>query len=126
MTPGLCYPRIAFRHLIVLLWLTIPLATQQDDKQGAVSLTVEPAYVTLNTGETQRFTADLKGAPAAKEVVWAVRELRGAEISQDGVFTARIVGIYHVIALAVNSGMTLRSAGAKVSVLAQYDGPVFR
>jgi len=51
-----------------------------------------------------------------------VRE-RGGDIGQDGVFTARLVGIYHVVALATRDGIVLRAADAKVTVVAQYDGP---
>ena len=125
MTTRPCYPRIALLHLIVPLFLAIPLAAQPDDKQGAVSLTVEPARITLSAGQTQRFSAEVKGAPAATVIIWAVRE-QGGNISQDGVFTARIVGIYHVIAIATSGSITLKHAVAKVTVVAQYDGPVFR
>src|SRR5580693_4074043 len=124
MTTGPRYPRIAFLLSIAPLLLAIPLAAQQrDDKQAATSLTVEPANTTLNTAQTQRFSAELKGAPPTTVINWAVRE-RGGDIGQDGVFTARLVGIYHVTALATKDGIALRAADAKVT--AQYDGPAFR
>ena len=113
-------PRIAYLYLIAPLLMAIPFAAQQDDKQGAMSLTVKPAQITLNTGQTQRFSAEVKGGPAGTEINWAVRE-RGGNISQDGVFTARLVGIYHVSALATRDGIVLRAADAKVTVVAQYD-----
>jgi hypothetical protein len=125
MTAGARDPRIAFLYLIAPLLLAIPLAAQQDDTQGAMSLTVKPAQITLNTGQTQRFSAEVKGAPPATAINWAVRE-RGGNISQDGVFTARIVGIYHVIALATRDGIVLRRAVARVTVVTQYDGAVSR
>ena|SRR6266853_5937762 len=125
MTTGPRCPRIAFLYLIASLLLAIPLAAQQDDKQGAMSLTVEPAQITLNTGQTQRFSADVKDAPAGTEINWAVRE-SGGNISQDGVFTATIVGIYHVVALATRRDIVLKQAFAKVTVVTQYDGPAPR
>jgi hypothetical protein len=76
------------------------------------------------TGEPYR-SAQVKDAPASTAIMWLVRE-RGASVSPDGIFTARIVGIYHVIALVVGDGTILKSAVAKVTVVAQYDGPVFR
>jgi len=109
---------MAFLLLIAPLLLATSLAAQQrDDKQAAISLTVEPANITLNTGQTQRFSAELKCAPPTTVINWAVRE-RGEEIGQDGVFTARLVGIYHVIALATRDGIVLRAADAKVTAVA--------
>ena len=123
MTTGPRYPRIVFLLSIAPLLLAIPLAAQQrDHKQAAISLTVAPANITLNTGQTQRFSAELEGAPPTTVINWAVRE-RGGDIGQDGVFTARLVGIYHVTALATRDGIVLRAADAKVTVVAQYDGP---
>ena len=115
---------MAFLLLIAPLLLAIPLAAQQRDvKQAAISLTVEPANITLNTGQAQRFSAELKGASPTTVINWVVRE-RGADIDQDGVFTARLIGIYHVTALATRDGVVLRAADAKVTVVAQYEGPV--
>lgn len=120
------YPRIAFLLLIAPLLLAVPLAAQQrDDKHAAISLTVEPVNVTLKAGQTQRFSAELEGAPPTTVINWAVRE-RGGDIGQDGVFTARLVGIYHVTALATKDGIVLRAADARVTVVAQYDGPAVR
>jgi Bacterial Ig-like domain (group 2) len=90
-----------------------------------MSLTVEPAQMTLKTGQTQRFSAEVKGAPAGTEINWAVRE-SGGNISQDGVFTASVVGIYHVVALATRRNTVLMQASAKITVVMQYDGPVPR
>jgi hypothetical protein len=126
MTTASRYPRIAFLVLIVPLLLAIPFSAQQrDDKQTPISLTVEPANITLNTGQAQRFSAELKGAPPGTVINWAVRE-RGGDVGQDGVFTARLIGIYYVTALATRDGIVLRAAEAKVTVVAQYDGPASR
>jgi hypothetical protein len=126
MTTGPRYQRIAFLLSIAPLLLAIPLAGQRrDDKQAAISLTVGPTNITLNTGQTQRFSAELKGAPPATAITWVVRE-RGGDIGQDGVFTARLVGIYHVTALATKDGIVQRAADARVTVVARYDGPAVR
>jgi len=120
-------PRVVCRWLLLfLLFATTALPAQQNEKQEGVSLTVNPDHLTLNVGQTQRFSAEVKGAPAAMVINWAVREKSGGSISQDGVFTAKIVGIYHVIAFASKGDVTLGHAVAKVTVVMQYDGPVFR
>jgi hypothetical protein len=116
--------RIVCLLLVVPLLLAIPVAAQIDHR-GALSLAVDPPRLTLNAGQEQRFSAQVRGAPASAAIVWSVRE-HGASTSQDGIFTARAVGIYHVIALVVGDGTILKSAIAKVTVVAQYDGPVFR
>jgi hypothetical protein len=106
--------------LIVPLWFATTLNAQAIDRQAGVSLTVGPAGVTLHAGQTQKFSAHIEGAPAGAVIVWAVpdRERDVSSISQGGVFTARIAGIYHVFALATTakSGV-LRTAVAKVTVL---------
>jgi hypothetical protein len=128
-TDHLCYPRIASLRLLLPLVLAIPLTAQQSDKQGGVSLTVDPAHLTLNAEQTQRFSAELKGAPAGTVIewaVWTVGDRRSGNISQDGVFTARTVGIYRIMAVAISDGTVLSTAVAKVTVVAQRDAPVFR
>ena len=98
MTTGPRYPRIAFLLSFAPLLLAIPLAAEErDDKQAAISLTVEPANTTLNTGQAQRFSAELKGAPPTTVINWAVRE-RGGDIGQDGVFTAEEKALVSAIA----------------------------
>jgi uncharacterized protein YjdB len=128
-TDHLCYPRIAFFHLLLPLFLAIPLTAQQSEKQGAVSLMVNPAHFTLHAGQTQRFYAELKGAPAGTVIewaVWTVSDRRQGNISQDGVFTAKTAGIYRVMAVAISDSTVLSTAFAKVTVVAQRDAPVFR
>jgi len=119
MTTAPIYRCITFL-LIVSLWVATTLNAQQIDRQAGVSLTVDPARVTLRAGETQRFSAHLEGAPAGAVVVWAVPDTERdvSSISQDGVFTARIVGVYHVFALATaGKSSVLRTAVVKVTVL---------
>jgi hypothetical protein len=122
-------PRVTCLWLIVpLLLAATALAAQPNEKQGAVSLTINPARVTLSAGQTQRFFAHIKGAPPATVIMWAVpdSERDVSSVSQDGFFTARIVGIYHVFAIATIDGTELKHAVAKITVRAQYDGPVVR
>lgn len=122
-------PRIACLWLIVPVLLgTTARAAQPNEKQGTVSLSIDPARITLNAGQTQKFSAHIKGAPPATVIMWAVpdRERDVSSVSQDGLFTARIVGIYHVYAIANIHGTGLKHAVAKVTVRAQYDGPVVR
>jgi hypothetical protein len=109
--------------LVVPLFLTTTLAAQSQ-KQGAVSLTIEPAGITVNAGQTQKFSAHLEGAPVGTLVRWAVsdRERDVSSVSQDGVFTARIVGFYHVIAFAtVGESTVLKTRVVKVTVLGQSE-----
>jgi len=116
-------PRIVCLLLIVPLLLAISVTAQ--DNRGTISLVLDPSHTTLNVGQEQRFSAQMKGAPASAAIVWAVRE-HGASVSQAGIFTARVVGIYHLIALVVADGTLLRSAVARITVVAPHDGPVFR
>jgi len=121
MTAAPCYRRIAFLFFIVPLFLAVPLSAQQDEKQE-VSLTINPIRATLNAGQTQKFSVHLEGAPASTKILWISfgREKDGS-VSQDGVFTARAIGIYHVYAIATNDGATLTHAVAKVIVLGQLE-----
>jgi hypothetical protein len=110
--------------LIVPLWLATTLTAQQIDRQAGVSLAVVPARVTLNAGQTQKFSVHIEGAPAGAVIVWVVpdRERHVSSISQDGVFAARIVGVYHVMAVATpGQSNVLKTAVAKVSRLGQLE-----
>ena len=111
--------RIVFLQLIVLLATT--LSAQQSEKP-ALSLAIDPPRITLKAGETQRFTAHVKGAPQATRILWAVPdgERDVSSVSEDGVFTARIVGTYHVVAIATIDGTALKAV-AKVTVLGQLE-----
>jgi hypothetical protein len=44
-------------------------------------------------------------------------------VSKGGVFTARIGGIYPVLAIATVNGTLLKTASATVTVVTQYDDP---
>ena len=104
MTTAPSYRRITFL-LIVPLWFVTTVTAQQIDIRAGVSLTVDPARVTLKAGEAQKFSAHLEGAPAGAVIVWAVpdKDRDVSRISQAGVFTARVAGIYHVFALATTA-----------------------
>ncbi len=117
-----CFPRIAFL-LMVPLWFATNLNAQRIDRQVAVSLTVEPARITLNAGETQQFSAHLENAPAGAVIVWAVPdgERDVSSVSQDGVFTARIVGVYRAFALATIDSTVLKTSVVKVTVLGKSE-----
>jgi hypothetical protein len=114
--------RIVFLQLIVLLATT--LSAQQNEKQ-ALSLAIDPPRITLKAGETQRFTAHIKGAPTESRILWAVldSERDVSSISQDGVFTARIVRIYRVLAIATIDGTEVKAV-AKATVLGQVENHV--
>jgi len=118
-------PRTAYARLIVVLLLAIPVAATQSNSQRALSLAIDPLRLTLNVGQEQKFSVEVTGAPTATKIQWLVKE-HGASVTQNGVFTARTVGIYHVVALAIIDGHIVRSATTKVTVDAQYDGPVFQ
>ncbi len=118
-------PRAACLRLIVVLLLAIPVAATQSDSQRTLSLAIDPPRLTLNVGQEQTFSVEVTGAPTATKIGWLVKE-HGASVTQNGVFTAQIVGIYHVVALAIIDGHIVKSAATKVTVDAQYDGPAFR
>jgi hypothetical protein len=66
-----CYRRIAFLFLIVPLFLAAALPAQQNEKQE-MSLTIDPIRMTLNAGQTQKFSAHLDGAPASTVIIWTI------------------------------------------------------
>jgi hypothetical protein len=104
--------------LILPLLIATSLAAQPQSKQ--VSLIVEPTRVTLAAGQTERFFAHLEGAPAGTVVRWAIsdRKRDGNSITQDGVFTAGTLGVYHVVAIATNrESAVLKAVRVNVTVL---------
>jgi Bacterial Ig-like domain (group 2) len=112
--------------LIFLVSMATALAAQAapGQKSAEMSLTVQPARVTLNAGQTQKFSAPIEGAPNGTVVRWVIADQKkgGSSITQDGVFTAGMVGVYHVVAVAINSeGMVLMSSVAKVTVLGKSE-----
>jgi len=122
MSTGSYVARIAF-VLMVPLWFATNLNAQRIDRQAGVSLTVEPARITLNAGESQKFSAHLEGAPAGAVIIWAVPdgERDVSSVTQDGVFIARIVGVYHVLALATIESRVLKTSVVKVTVLGKSE-----
>jgi hypothetical protein len=114
---------VSILSLVVPLLISTALAAQQDDKNG-VRLTVEPARMTIHTGQTQRFSAHVEGEPAGTVIKWVIpdKDRDVSSISQDGVFTARVVGVYRVIAVAiVGQDTVLKTAVAKVTVLGKSE-----
>jgi len=122
MSTGSYVARIAF-VLMVPLWFATNLNAQRIDRQAGVSLTVEPARITLNAGESQKFSAHLEGAPAGAVIIWAVPdgERDVSSVTQDGVFIARIVGVHHVLALATIESRVLKTSVVKVTVLGKSE-----
>src|SRR5580704_1512868 len=78
-TDHLCYPRIAFLRLLLPLFLAIPLTAQQTEKQGAVSLMVNPAHFTLHAGQTQSKYA---APPLGKFELETLRRYRARSLKQ--------------------------------------------
>ena len=109
---------------LACLPLILIFATTLTAQQDAISVTVEPTHVTLNSGQTQKFSADVQGAQPGTEVIWVVMQKHGGSISQDGIFTAKTVGIYCVVALVITNGSVSRSRCVRVTVLGQYDEPI--
>ena len=114
--------RAALLLLFVLLAAAV-LSAQDSDQPGQVSLTIYPARVALNPGQTQSFSARVDGAPAGTVVRWTITgSTAGASISQDGVFTARTLGVYHVVAFVpVGKSTVAKTAVAIVTVLRPLD-----
>jgi hypothetical protein len=68
---------------------------------NATSVVVTPATVTLAPGETQTFTAAVKGL-VNTNVTWTVQEATGGAVNDEGSYTAPIAtGFYHVVATSV-------------------------
>ena len=115
-------PRLFSPRSLLLLGLTVvlPLATSPQQR-AIVSITIDPPETTLHVGQRQKFSAVVRGSHNAG-VEWAVEEQEGGSITQEGVYTApRVIGIYHVIAIATTKGTALARAIAKVTVVTEYD-----
>ncbi len=108
--------KIAFWSFLVF---PLSFAPCQVVKKAAVSLTVDPPEATVHVGQTQKFTAVVKGKNSVG-VRWGIDEKDGGRISEDGTYTAPgEVGIYHVVA-APKDNPGLRSI-AKVTVVLDSD-----
>jgi len=111
-------PRFLDSLLIILLSLAPAIAAQP--RQKDVTWAVEPARVTVNVGQTQKFSARFEGVPTGTVVRWVIADQKkaGSRVTQDGVFTAGTVGVYHIVAVAMNGeGAALTTSVAKVTVL---------
>ncbi len=115
---------------VVLLFFLLAAAVlcaqdqnQNKDQPSPVRLTIYPARVALSPGQTQSFSARVDGAAAATLVHWTLTgSTAGGSISQDGVFTARTLGVYHVVAFVpVGHGPAAKSAIATVTVMRPLD-----
>jgi hypothetical protein len=109
--------------LLFLLLAAAALRAQDSDQPGQVSLTIYPVHVALNPAQTQRFSARVDGAPAGTVIRWTITgSAAGGSISQDGVFTARTLGIYHVVAFVpIGQSTVAKTAAATVTVLRPLD-----
>lgn len=68
---------------------------------GDVSVTMEPATVTIVTEGIAFFTARVEGVPN-QAVFWSVQEANGGTITKDGLYTAPSTpGTYHVVAASI-------------------------
>ena len=121
MIEGACFWGTA-GHLLVLLAAAV-LGAQDRDRSDQVSLTIYPARVALNPGQTQSFSARVEGSPAPNLVHWTITgSPSGGSITQDGIFTARTLGVYHVVAFVlVGHGPMARTAVAAVTVMRALD-----
>ncbi len=96
---------------------------QNKDQPSQVSLTIYPAHIALSPGQTQSFSARMDGASPGALVHWTLTgSTAGASITQDGVFTARTLGVYHVVAFVpVGHGPVAKTAVATVTVIRPLD-----
>lgn len=100
---------------------------QEDVAEGdpstspSISITLEPATVTLHTEESQLFSAIVRGTDNNK-VTWRVQERgTGGNITPDGLYTASTVsGTFHVV--ATSQADTSKTATAVVTVLRSIGG----
>lgn len=81
-----------------------------------ISVTIQPATVTLHTQESKLFSATVNGT-ANNEVTWSVQERGvGGNITANGVYTASTVsGTFHIV--ATSQADTGKTAAAVVTVL---------
>jgi len=116
------FPRRRFSLIVPLLLCVAGTALAQS---ANAKLTIQPDRITLNAGQSQRFSAHLEGAPAATVITWGVpdNERDVSSVSKDGIFSARIVGIYRVVAIATVNDTVLKTAFARLIVVTQYDDP---
>jgi uncharacterized protein (TIGR03382 family) len=78
------------------------------------SVSVSPSSIGLTTGTSTTFTATVDGAAKTAGVVWSVSPSSGASVTDAGVFTATIPGVYTVVATALLDSAKHASAAASV------------
>lgn len=109
--------------LLLLAVISPVVAVPQQDPKATISITIAPRETTLHVGQKLKFSAIFHGGDLAV-IRWAVEGQGGGSISQDGLYTApRVIGIYHVIALATSGDVALAQTTAKVTVVTEYDTP---
>ncbi len=87
-----------------------------------VAVSVNPAVASLQTGQTQAFSATVTGSANAA-VIWGVIEAGGGSITSAGLYTSPgTAGTYHVFATSVADAT--KSAMATVTVIAASPGLV--
>ena len=106
---------------LVSLTVMLSLAAPQQSPRTIISITIDPPEATLHVGQVQKFSAVVHGGDSAG-IEWTVEEQEAGSITQDGVYTApRVIGIYHIRAIAISKGTALARAIAKVTVVTEYD-----
>lgn len=91
-------------------------ATVTVTQDAPVVVTVLPANVNLQGGDTQQFAAIVTGTDSTA-VVWSVDEAGGGSVTGDGLYTAPAAqsGAFHVRATSVASPMSSGTATATVT-----------
>lgn len=107
----------------LLLAVIFPVVALPQSPRSTVSITISPRETTLHVGQKLKFSAVVHGGDIAI-IRWAVEGQGGGSITQDGFYTApRVIGIYHVSAIATSGDTALAHAIAKVTVVMEYDTP---
>jgi hypothetical protein len=115
------FPRSLASLLLAVIFAVVALP--QQSPRSTVSITIDPRETTLHVGQKLKFSAVVHGGDIAV-IRWAVEGQGGGSITQDGLYTApRVIGIYHVSAIATSGDAALAHAIAKVTVVMEYDTP---
>ena len=84
------------------------------------AVSVSPTNASVETGNSQTFTATVDGAAKTAGVNWSLQEPSGATVTDAGVFTGNTAGTYHVVATSILD--KTKSAAATVTVSAADNG----
>lgn len=80
---------------------------------GGVTVTISPVTVTVTSGQTQQFSAQVKGE--SPDVLWTVMEATGGTVTAGGLYTApSTTGTYHVTATSKAHPTSLAQASVTV------------